>query len=486
MVEKHPDFKNFSCYLIGENSLLIQCSELLIEQGHQIFGVISPNPSIRQWAREKGIQNIDLKNNYFAFLKQNSFDYLFSVVNHSMLSQEVLELPRKLAINFHDSLLPKYAGLNTTSWAILNRELEHGVTWHLMEREADKGDVMKSRFVTIDEEETSYSLNLKCYEAGIQSFSEMIDELSSDQEKQYKQNLSDRTYFGKFMRPSPGCLLSWKSSAETMNAQIRACDFGPETNTFGVSKFVINDEFIIVLETEVYESKSEDVPGRIVHIDGNGLRVATVSKDILIKKVLRIDNSPLSIADLVKHYQLCNGYQFSDLEKVKAEYINKLYDSVCRHEASWVKRIAESAPIEIPYRRQTICNKELEGHCNLLLSLPPKVLKSMPDCYKELSGNFLFAAFIAFLGRISGESDFDIGIQAEFPEKLNQAETLFASHVPFRIPVIHNFQNFYEFLTEAIAQLKFKNNARRISVIYTLDIQCFAQKQNQEETAEYR
>ena len=35
---------------------------------------------------------------------------------------EVLRLPRRMAINFHDGPLPRYAGLNTPVWALLNGE----------------------------------------------------------------------------------------------------------------------------------------------------------------------------------------------------------------------------------------------------------------------------------------------------------------------------------------------------------------------------
>ena len=31
----------FSCFLIGEGTLAIQCAELLLERGHEIFVVIS-------------------------------------------------------------------------------------------------------------------------------------------------------------------------------------------------------------------------------------------------------------------------------------------------------------------------------------------------------------------------------------------------------------------------------------------------------------
>ena len=32
---------SFSCFIIGEGTLPIQCAELLLERGHEILGVIS-------------------------------------------------------------------------------------------------------------------------------------------------------------------------------------------------------------------------------------------------------------------------------------------------------------------------------------------------------------------------------------------------------------------------------------------------------------
>ena len=65
----------------------------------------------------------------FKVNQSNQFDYLFSIVPNKIFSEEILKLPRRFAINFHDAPLPKYAGLNATTWAILNNEKSHGITW---------------------------------------------------------------------------------------------------------------------------------------------------------------------------------------------------------------------------------------------------------------------------------------------------------------------------------------------------------------------
>lgn len=118
----------FSCFLIGEETLPIQCAELLLDSGHQIFigpqilGLISPDGLIRDWAKEKGIFHIQPTDNLQAFLNRQPFDYLFTIVNNSVLPKKIIELPRQFAINFHDALLQQYAGVNSTSKALMQRE----------------------------------------------------------------------------------------------------------------------------------------------------------------------------------------------------------------------------------------------------------------------------------------------------------------------------------------------------------------------------
>ncbi|MFZ1400547.1 MAG: hypothetical protein WAS33_26840, partial [Candidatus Promineifilaceae bacterium] len=46
---------NFSCYVMGEESLLIQCAEILLERNHEVHGVIATAPAIVHWAAGKNL-----------------------------------------------------------------------------------------------------------------------------------------------------------------------------------------------------------------------------------------------------------------------------------------------------------------------------------------------------------------------------------------------------------------------------------------------
>ena len=96
---------------------------------------------MREWVARRGIPLLEAARDLPSTegTAGEPFDYLFSVVNMGLLAPEVLALPRRMAINYHDGPLPRYAGAHATSWAILRGERAHGVTWHEMTALVDAG-----------------------------------------------------------------------------------------------------------------------------------------------------------------------------------------------------------------------------------------------------------------------------------------------------------------------------------------------------------
>src|SRR6201988_1345726 len=200
------------CVVIGATTLLIRCTEILTRKGHEVLAVVSADDAVKRWAIDKEVRLVDTKDGFESFLKSESFDYLFSIVNERILSADVLQSASKCSINYHDAPLPRYAGTHATSWALLNQETSHGVSWHVISEQVDAG-------------ETAFTLNTKCYEAAIDSFTELIDELSTDTAVPIKQNLSARTFFGRHRRPPDAGIVSWNRPAEQIATLVRALDF---------------------------------------------------------------------------------------------------------------------------------------------------------------------------------------------------------------------------------------------------------------------
>jgi hypothetical protein len=71
----------WSHLIMGEVTLPMHCSEILLKRLPTFYGVISPDVAVHARAQEKEIPHIDPKNkSIVTFLSQRSFDYLFNIV----------------------------------------------------------------------------------------------------------------------------------------------------------------------------------------------------------------------------------------------------------------------------------------------------------------------------------------------------------------------------------------------------------------------
>ena len=179
----------FSAVVIGNESLLIGCAEAVLARGHKIAAVVSTNSDIRTWATANELPLLEAPGDILSHLT-DGFDWLLSIANLRVIPDPVLALARKGAVNFHDGPLPRYAGLNTPNWAIMAGEAQHGITWHVMEGGIDEGDILAQRLFDIAEDETAFSLNSKCYAAAMDSFGEVLEQLSTDALHRQPQDLS--------------------------------------------------------------------------------------------------------------------------------------------------------------------------------------------------------------------------------------------------------------------------------------------------------
>ena len=425
--------KIFTCYVVGEHSLLIKCSEILLRNGHKIYGVVSLNPVIRNWAETKKIKKLELDDGLINHLNSKSYDYLFSISNLSMLPDDIINSPRKCAINFHDGPLPKYAGTNVTSWAIMNREKVHGITWHEISREVDEGDILIQERFAIDENETSLSLNAKCFAFGLSAFGKLVDRLADSVHRPIKQNLKERTYFRKYKRPDQAAIINWNRSAEDISALVRALDFGRYANPLGMPKIKIGDEYFILRKLSVSDIPSNKSPGEITAISEQCIRLSTETKEVKLEKVLTIDGAPLSIGELIEKYSLEMGFKFNELDLESAKKINKINASISKKENYWVKQLSILESVDLHYVKKNIALKETSNYIKERINLGKEVL----GFFKKLNSKpqiSLASAFGIFVGRHCGKNDFNIGHSYdELMEYIGKHGNLFSEYVPLRV-----------------------------------------------------
>ncbi|MEP3443099.1 MAG: MupA/Atu3671 family FMN-dependent luciferase-like monooxygenase [Sulfitobacter sp.] len=236
----------FSCVLLGDESLTIACADMIVAGGHRVLAVVTRDPDVRSWAEAQGIAVYNAPAD-LARVDLPSFDWFLSIANLRIIPEAALALSTKGAVNFHDGPLPRYAGLNTPAWAIINGETQHGVSWHMIEGGVDEGDLLAQQMVDIAEDETAFSLNSKCYAAGMESFASVMAQLESGAPERSAQDLSERSYFARDQRPAVLGLIDFTQSTSQISALLRGMDFAGYWNPLGVAKIACNGDILTVL-----------------------------------------------------------------------------------------------------------------------------------------------------------------------------------------------------------------------------------------------
>ena len=418
----------FSCFLIGSESLLVQCAEILIERGHEVRGVASGEPSISAWARGRGIPTVDPDGD-LASEFAGEFDYLFSITNLRLLPDAVLRRPRRAAINFHDGPLPRYAGLYAPAWALIQREPRYGISWHVMKAAVDEGELLAQRFFEVSPSETSLTINTKCYEAAIDSFGPLCDALASGSAAPLAQDLSQKTYFGKWQRPPAACVLDFTRPALELEALVRALDFGRYENPLGTPKLHHRGRVFAVGSAQAEDGDRSAAPGTVLALEADSILVAAGDGALRLADFSEPRGRRVAVVDVVAALGIAQGARLDGAGGGLAERLGALSAELVRGEEFWVRRLAQLEPLELPYVRATPSGTDAADWRELDLEVPAEFAARHAG-----GGDALVAGFAAWLARLCGRTHFDLAFRDEaLHARVAGLEAFAADAVPLRI-----------------------------------------------------
>ncbi len=389
---------SFTCYLIGADSLLIECAESLLAKGHQILGVITSAPKISQWALRRSISVISDDSDYALALQTRPFDFLFSVTHMAIIPDAVLALPQKMAVNFHDGPLPAYAGLNAPVWALMHGATHYGITWHQIMPGVDRGPILKQVMFDIARDETAVSLNTKCFAAALQSFPQLVDELATESSTTREQDSSQRSYFGKFQRPPAAGILQWQKPAHELEAFVRAMDFGGYRNPM-VSPKVFHENQVFCVMAALARDEEVDFPvGQILEVGEGQITVATGSGILSITQFRDLSGNNLSPGQLASQLGLKAGQSFQVFASETLNKLTQLDKVFIRHEEYWTKQLAALLPMEPPLGKSE----------SKAMKLPEQLHRAAIALPQPASRATIVAAFAVLLSRFARKQRFDL------------------------------------------------------------------------------
>ena len=122
--------------------------------------IIAP-PLAKVWAQENNLDFVqpeslkNLQESEAQKITGQAFDFFLVASYGKIIPQTILDLPTKGTLNIHPSLLPQYRGSTPIESAILNSELQTGVTIMLVDAQMDHGPILGQETIDLSGEETS-------------------------------------------------------------------------------------------------------------------------------------------------------------------------------------------------------------------------------------------------------------------------------------------------------------------------------------------
>lgn len=168
-------------------------------------------------------------------------DYLVSAYYQNIVSDSILALVTYKAMNLHPSLLPDYKGCFSAVWAILNGEVETGVSFHYMTNQVDCGNILLQKKLSIKPDDTAYSLYHRLVSLFLVHFNSAFEKLiQGDPGAKQDTSRSSRYYARKI--PFNGILVANETSYEKARKFVRAMHFPPKTG----ATFVVDGKEMVI------------------------------------------------------------------------------------------------------------------------------------------------------------------------------------------------------------------------------------------------
>ena len=419
VVEELPETRRvfgLRSILVGNGSLVVECAALLQRQGHTIVAVVASRGPAADWARRSGMRVFSQGSELLAH-DLGGVDYLFVVPDREELPLEALSLPSRAAIAFHDGPLPDYAGLNTPMWALLNGEVRHGVTWHLISPTSPAGDILALDAIEIEPGETTLSLKSKCFEAGLRRFALLVEDLDAAVTQAVSQKRAPTRSFGRADRPPAAATIDWNHAAEDIAGLVNALDFGRNANPVAAPKALLGNSLVLIQKVTVLNSCSGLQAGiRVPH--ENALVVATGTADLRIDRFSDLEGRPLSSEES------SSITRFTSLDPQRKARLSDLNSVASRHEDWWIARLETREALQLPQFRagddevapEWVSMDHWLGSCR--------------------SGAELLSLTIAWLARAADREVVEVGyLDSAYLARLENVGEWFAPELPIKVHV---------------------------------------------------
>lgn len=302
-----------NCIIIGNGKMAIDCYKILLSEGWNILKIVSsPLEDSKGSSFQKYLGSIDVDyistealNKGFDFSQFDDLevDIVFTINSYKILKSNWFSIPKIGIVNFHNSLLPDYKGVNIPFWVIYNGETTHGITWHFIDEKIDEGHLLVQKKIEVKERETSASLTAKCIKTGIEAFPEVLSKINTDQEQ--LKSIGSGSYYSKKDFPDGDGLINFSNPFKKIDALVRGLNYLPFGNDFCYAHIESNDTIAVINRVSSMEKKSNVTAGTYLGVNEKGKPVvACQDKLIILEECMSKNVQLLNAEDIFEHTKL--------------------------------------------------------------------------------------------------------------------------------------------------------------------------------------
>ncbi len=194
---------------------------------------LTPSP-VKEIAADAGLPVLQpekaREENFITELRALRPDVIAVAAFGQILPQTILDLPRHGCLNVHTSLLPKYRGASPIQAAILNGDIETGVTIMRMDAGLDTGDILTQRTTPIRDDDDAQTLHDRLALLGAQLLVETIPDHVAGKIQARPQPVNGSSHTRKIKKEEGR--IDWQQPARVIWNRIRAFTPWPGAFTF--------------------------------------------------------------------------------------------------------------------------------------------------------------------------------------------------------------------------------------------------------------
>lgn len=305
---------------MGTPEFAVASLDALINAGNHIVAVITApdkpagrgmkmtENAVKKFAVNKGLKVLQpekLKDPAFLEEFRSLHADLQIVVAFRMLPEVVWNMPTLGTVNLHGSLLPHYRGAAPINWAIINGEMQTGVTTFRLQHEIDTGNILLQKVLAIGKKETAGELHDRMKLTGAALLVDTVKGLAAGTLQETPQQVylsSPDSGELPVIKHAPKinndtCKIDWTKPAGDVYNLIRGLSPYPASFTF------LSNKMLKVYRAHVEPLTSSVAPGEYETDKKTFIRYAAADGYISLQEVQMEGKKKMTVGEFLRGYR---------------------------------------------------------------------------------------------------------------------------------------------------------------------------------------